>query len=371
MTLSVPRGPEPRASHHRRARRHRVRPGGLRVRRRSRDRQRGQQRRRAASYGEISVQLSWIKNEEFSGEFFADSKGYYADAGFSAVTLIAGPATGAAELLRGTADVALSDAVSVGTAIAKQEAPLKIIGATFQKNPFTILSLADGGNIATPAGPGRQEDRRAGLEHLAVRGAPRRQRDRPERTSRSCRSSTTPPLMNGEVDGFIAYLTNESITVGTPGYEVTNLAVRRQRRCPFVAETFTVTDQTSPRTATSSRRSSSPRSRAGPTRSRSRRGPRGSPSRTTTTSAEDTTSTLGDLDPGRPTRLEAEQLAGLDDDTVANGLFTITDELQEQTSPRSPPPAGRSRSRTSSTPRSSTRSTRRTPSSRTTCPMRH
>ena len=30
-----------------------------------------------ASYGEISVQYSWIKNEEFAGEFYAYDKGYY------------------------------------------------------------------------------------------------------------------------------------------------------------------------------------------------------------------------------------------------------------------------------------------------------
>jgi hypothetical protein len=62
-----------------------------------------------ASYGEISVQYSWIKNEEF-----------------------AGPDTGVAKLLSGTVEVALSDAASVGAAIAEQEAPLKIIGATLQ-----------------------------------------------------------------------------------------------------------------------------------------------------------------------------------------------------------------------------------------------
>ena len=36
----------------------------------------------AEGFGELTVQLSWIKNEEFAGEFFADAKGYYTDAGF-------------------------------------------------------------------------------------------------------------------------------------------------------------------------------------------------------------------------------------------------------------------------------------------------
>ena len=45
----------------------------------------------AADFGDISVQLSWIKNAEFAGEFFADAKGYYKDAGFAKVNLLAGP----------------------------------------------------------------------------------------------------------------------------------------------------------------------------------------------------------------------------------------------------------------------------------------
>ena len=77
-------------------------------------------------------------------------EGYYTDAGFDSVTLVPGPSTGAAELISGSADVALSDAVSIGSVVASEGAPLKIIGTTYQKNPFTVLSLADGGDIATP-----------------------------------------------------------------------------------------------------------------------------------------------------------------------------------------------------------------------------
>ena len=102
------------------------------------------------SYGEISLQYSWIKNEEFAGEFYAYENGYYDEAGFDEVIGISGPDTGVAKLLSGTVQVALNDAASVGAAIAEEDAPLKIIGATLQKNPFTILSLADGGNIVTP-----------------------------------------------------------------------------------------------------------------------------------------------------------------------------------------------------------------------------
>ncbi|WP_062297942.1 ABC transporter substrate-binding protein [Demequina maris] len=196
----------------------------------------------AASYGDFTVQLSWIKNEEFSGEFFADSAGYYTEAGFDAVELVPGPSTGAAELLSGTADIALSDAVSIGSAVAAEEAPLKIIGTTYQKNPFTVLSLADGGNIATAQDMvGKKigvQDSNTAL-FMALLAANGLTEDDVEIVPVQYDPA---PLTNGEVDGFIAYLTNESITVAAAGYDTVNLPFA-DNGLPFVAETFTVTDQ--------------------------------------------------------------------------------------------------------------------------------
>ncbi|WP_228374245.1 ABC transporter substrate-binding protein [Demequina phytophila] len=202
----------------------------------------GEAMEEAVSYGDLTVQLSWIKNEEFSGEFFADSMGYYTEAGFDSVELVPGPSTGAAELLSGTADVALSDAVSIGSAVAAEEAPLKIIGTTYQKNPFTVLSLADGGNIATVDDMigkkiGVQDSNTALFEALlAANGLTT---DDVEIVPVQYDPA---PLTNGEVDGFIAYLTNESITVEAAGYDTVNLPFA-DNGLPFVAETVTVTDQ--------------------------------------------------------------------------------------------------------------------------------
>ena len=195
-----------------------------------------------ASYGEITVQLSWIKNEEFAGEFFADSQGYYADAGFETVNLVPGPSTGVAELVSGQVDVALSDAVSIGAGVGNEGAPLKIIGATYQKNPFTVLSLADGGNIVTP------EDmvgKRIGVQDsntslfmalLAANGLT------DEDVEIVPVQYDPAPLVAGEVDGFIAYLTNESLILEHEGYDTVNLPFA-DNGLPFVAETFTVTDE--------------------------------------------------------------------------------------------------------------------------------
>jgi len=194
------------------------------------------------SYGEISLQYSWIKNEEFAGEFYAEENGYYEEAGFDKVYGISGPNTGVAVLLSNTAQVALSDAASIGAAIAEQDAPLKIIGATFQKNPFTILSLADGGNIQTPEDlKGKRigvQDSNASVFQALLNA---NDIDISELTVVPVEFDPT-PLTNGEVDGFMAYLTNESVTVEMSGYEVTNLAYA-DNGVPYVAEAYSVTDQ--------------------------------------------------------------------------------------------------------------------------------
>src|SRR3978361_1052070 len=68
------------------------------------------------SWGSIVLPLSWIKNIECAGEYFATEKGYYTDAGFEAVTLLAGGGqTGAEEALRsGQALVGLSPPRNTG-----------------------------------------------------------------------------------------------------------------------------------------------------------------------------------------------------------------------------------------------------------------
>ncbi|WP_292831576.1 ABC transporter substrate-binding protein [Microbacterium sp.] len=196
----------------------------------------------AADFGEVSIQYSWIKNEEFAGEYYAEDNGYYEEAGFSGVTGVAGPDTGVAKLLSGTVQFALSDAASVGAAVAEQDAPLKIIATTFQANPFTILSLKDGGDIATPEDLigkkiGVQDSNASVFKALlAANGI-----SEDELTIVPVDFDPT-PLMNGDVDGFMAYLTNEAITVEMAGYEITNLAYA-ENGLPYVAESYAVTDQ--------------------------------------------------------------------------------------------------------------------------------
>ncbi|WP_309067654.1 ABC transporter substrate-binding protein [Microbacterium sp.] len=195
----------------------------------------------SASHGSITVQQSWIKNEEFAGEFYATSKGYYEEAGFDEVTLLEGPSTGVAELMGGTVQVALNDPLAVGAAVANEGATIKMIGATFQKNPFTVLSLKDGADIATVDDLkgkkiGVQDSNRAAFDaFLEANGIGQDELDI------VAVQYDPAPLVNGEVDGFYAYLTNEALTVKLGGNDITNLPLA-DNGFPLVAETVSVTD---------------------------------------------------------------------------------------------------------------------------------
>ncbi|MDF2491821.1 MAG: hypothetical protein K0Q58_399 [Microbacterium sp.] len=277
-----------------------------------------------AGHGELDVQLAWILNEEWSGEFIADSEGYFTDAGFSAVNLVPGPSSGIAELLSGTADVSLTDALSVGAAVANESAPLKVIGATFQKNPFTIASLTDGANITTPEQMvgkkiGVQDSNRAVFEaFLAANGIAT---DDVEIVPIQYDPA---PLTTGEVDGMIAFVTSQSTTIELQGIEVTDLLFA-DNNLPFVGHVVTVTDQM----LAENRELLKDFLHAeilGWTDAVA------DPSIGAALAVDEYGADLGlALDGSLASATAQAELLVVSDETAENGLFTISEELQEQT----------------------------------------
>jgi ABC-type nitrate/sulfonate/bicarbonate transport system substrate-binding protein len=194
-----------------------------------------------ASSDDASIQLSWIKNAEFMGEFVADEAGYFAEAGFDSVDLIPGPASAEAGVISGNVDLGIGNAISTGTVIAEEGAPLKIIGATYQKNPFTILSLAGVGNIASLDDlAGKTIGVQASNQSLWEAFLKVNDIDASTMTVVPVEYDPT-PLFSGEVDGWFAYLTNENIDAELAGLDPVNLPLA-DNGLPFVAETFTASD---------------------------------------------------------------------------------------------------------------------------------
>ncbi|MEV6251789.1 ABC transporter substrate-binding protein [Nocardia sp. NPDC051929] len=197
-----------------------------------------------SKYGGVAVQLSWLKNIEFAGEYFADSKGYFKEAGFGSVDLIAGGAASTsveAGLDTGKVWLGLSAPQTTAPAIL-EGLPAKIVATTYQKNPFAIVSSA-----AKPIkSPEDMKGRKIGVQDtnqlifnalLTANGL------KPGDVTVVPAQFDPTPLANGEVDGWVSYVTNEPITLAAKGFQNTHFLFA-DFNLPLVAETLTVAQST-------------------------------------------------------------------------------------------------------------------------------
>ena len=164
--------------------------------------------------GDLAIQFGWIKNAEFAGNYMADAFGYYLDEGFSSVELLGGgPAVDPiAPLIAGDALYAYAASEQVAAAVSNEDAPLVVIGANFQENPFCILyensapltSAEDlvGKTIGVQAT--NEPVWRAMLEANGLEEG-----TGPDQVNRIPVEFDPAPLMTGEVDGFFSFVTNE------------------------------------------------------------------------------------------------------------------------------------------------------------------
>ena len=177
-------------------------------------------------FGELGIQLSWIKNIEFAGLYVADSEGYYADAGFSSVNMIPGPGDAIAPLVAGDVLFSFGGSETVANAVLNNDAPLKIIGANFQKNPFCILYLADDPIPDPEALRGKTIGVQQANEQIwqaLLRANGIEEGDGPDQVRKVPVDFEPTPLENGEVQGFFSFITNEPNILRTKGLEVGTL----------------------------------------------------------------------------------------------------------------------------------------------------
>ena len=80
----------------------------------------------------MAIQLSWVKDVQFAGEYFAAEKGYYKDAGFSSVNLLAGGGQTPTEsvVLAGQALVGMSSTPETAASVAQEPASRSSPSAT-------------------------------------------------------------------------------------------------------------------------------------------------------------------------------------------------------------------------------------------------
>ncbi|WP_280254188.1 ABC transporter substrate-binding protein [Nocardia abscessus] len=192
----------------------------------------------------VAVEVSWLKNNEFAGEYFADAKGYFREAGFGSVDLIAGGAASTsveAGLDTGKVWLGLSAPQTTAPAIL-EGLPAKIVATTYQKNPFAIVSSA-----ARPINsPEDMRGRKIGVQdtnQLIFNALLTANGMKPGDVTVVPAQFDPTPLANGEVDGWVSYVTNEPITLAAKGFQNTHFLFA-DFDLPLVAETLTVAQST-------------------------------------------------------------------------------------------------------------------------------
>lgn len=197
-----------------------------------------------SSGGSVSMQLSWVKNVEFAGQYFADSRGYFTQGGFERVELLAGGAAGTsaeAAIATGRAWIGVSAPLITAPAI-KQGAPLKIVAATYQKNPFAVVSLQ--GNPIPDAKA--MIGKRIGVQDandLAFNALLKANGIDPGQLTRVPFQFDPTPITTGQIDGYLGFSTSGAATLARRGVPATQFLFA-DNGLPLVGETLIVAQQT-------------------------------------------------------------------------------------------------------------------------------
>lgn len=272
--------------------------------------------------GALSYRLSWVKNVEFAGSYIADTKGYYQAQGFSSVNLIAGGASATpmeADVATGKALVGVSSPDITGAAILKG-APLKIIGAQYQKNPFAIMSMAK-----TPINtPQDMYGKKIGVQvsNTSVWDAFVKAANLDVSKIKVVSVQFDPtPLTQGTVDGWFSFITNEPNELESQGFKVSTFLLA-DYGYPLVSETYM---------ATTDSISSKPETLKGFLMAEMQgwKDNIADPKLGATLTVNTYGKGLGLAIPEQTLESEAENKLILNADTQKNGLFTVTDALIE------------------------------------------
>lgn len=191
------------------------------------------------SFGEAAMQLSWVPHVEFAGEYLADANGYFTDAGFDSVALTPGGtgATGAeTAIASGSAFAGVSSPLITGPAIS-EGAEMKIVGATYQKNPFAIVSLTDA-PIETPEDMVGKTIGVSDSNDLVWR-AFLAANDIDESDVNRVPLTDSTLLTTGQVDGYIGYATAGANTLNQRGFSAQQFLLA-DTGLPMVGETIVV-----------------------------------------------------------------------------------------------------------------------------------
>ncbi|WP_161580385.1 ABC transporter substrate-binding protein [Subtercola vilae] len=198
----------------------------------------------AASYGDIDIQLSYLKNTEFAGEFFADKNGYFTSAGFNSVSLTAGGSSAVsaeAQVATGKSLIGISSPLITAPAVVKGAA-IKIIAADYQKNPFNVVSLASS-PLKTAASLKGKTIAVSDFNTLAWQAFLAANNLTSDDVKTVPQTNGPDQLASGQVDGYNGYTTSFTGTVGTAKTPSVQFLLADQG-LPLVGETLVASQDT-------------------------------------------------------------------------------------------------------------------------------
>lgn len=177
---------------------------------------------RAYAASPLTMQAAWINDAEFAGYFLAMDEGYYSEAGLDLEYLSGGPdVIPESTIIAGRADLALTTPDTTIKAIVEQDAPFKIIGAQYQKNPIGIVSLAKnpitapkdliGKTLAVPP-----------VNVISVEAMLKMNGIEPGQVNIVPYAYDPTPLVKGEIDASLDFTTNVPFTIQQAGEEATS-----------------------------------------------------------------------------------------------------------------------------------------------------
>jgi ABC-type nitrate/sulfonate/bicarbonate transport system substrate-binding protein len=271
------------------------------------------------NFGTLDYQLSWIKNDEFSGEYLADTNNYYTQQGFSSVNLISGGpnVTQDAVVAGGKAFIGISSPDITSAAIL-QGADLISVGAQYQKNPFAVMSLATK-PIHTPQEMiGKKIGVQSTNESVWKAFLKANNLDPSKITEVPVQFDPT-PLTTGTVDGWFSFITNEPNLLKVKGIDTVTFLLA-DYNYPLVSETYIVR-----KSSTQSDRAKVKAVLAADIMGwhDSIKDPAAGPHLAVTKYG----STLGLNEAEQTLESRAQNQLILTSDTMANGLFTVTPDL--------------------------------------------
>jgi ABC-type nitrate/sulfonate/bicarbonate transport system substrate-binding protein len=193
----------------------------------------------AADLGTLTHQFGWVKNAQYAGAYFADQNGHYAAEGFSEIELIAGGPNVNLDAVIAAQEVFVGSSVPDISGLAIIEGAENIlVGARMQKTPMCILSLAVN-SIETPEDMyGKRIGVQAVNEPVWAAFVTANNLDE-SRLEKVPVQFDPAPLVAGEVDGWFAFFTSEPMALEAEGI-ATTVMLMNDFGYPMVAEVYVV-----------------------------------------------------------------------------------------------------------------------------------